>query len=374
MNKPYPLAPQPVDQLKVFQHRAPLSKTISHLANGQLTLGFLGGSITQDGDFNWPGPLARWFAHSFPHVTTIVENAGRGATGSDSACLRVQREILDQGCHLTFVEYAVNDNARPSEHRCRTREGLLRKLLAAGHDVVLVYTFSQDMYADMSAGVVPASIAEFETLAAHYQLGSVWVGLHAFNEVRAGGMKWGEWLPDGLHPAHRGSWCYAQAVIQFLTRELLQPATTDIAAKPTSLPEPLNVRHWQNASVLPLSSTTRTGPWVFHRTNNNLHTEQVLETHTPGARLAFDFSGTNLSLVFEYGKRSAEFAYRVNGGPWTPVVRTRYDWGGDCGMVQPWTLPDELTPGLHTFELEVMHGNRPDCTGTELRLACIGVH
>ncbi|HEX2948401.1 MAG TPA: hypothetical protein VHV83_02335, partial [Armatimonadota bacterium] len=62
------------------------------------------------------------------------------------------------------------------------------------------------------AGQMPASIREFEELADHYGIPSVWMGLHAFNDVKAGRMRWEEWLPDGLHPQDRGSYSYAQSV------------------------------------------------------------------------------------------------------------------------------------------------------------------
>jgi hypothetical protein len=42
-------------------------------------------------------------------------------------------------------------------------------------------------------------------------------------------------------------------------------------------------------------------------------------------------------------------------------------------MVRAFVVADELTPGPHVFEMEVIHGNRQDCTGTECRLAVIGV-
>jgi len=373
MNTHCPLSPQPIDQLEVFKVRRPLTKTARRLAEGHLTIGFLGGSITEDGEHNWPGPVARWFAQSFPGVGITSENAGMGATGSDSACLRVQNEIIDRGCHLTFVEYAVNDFNEPTERRARSREGLIRKLLAAGQEVVLVYTYSQVMYTDMMAGKVPATIAEFETLADHYGLSSVWVGLHALNEVRSGAMKWGEWLPDALHPAHRGSWSYSQALIQFLSGQLLASPSMAAHETPSELPPPLSPRHWQGLSLVPLASVDTTGPWVLRRVQNRFHTGQVLETHTPGARVRFDFTGRGLALIFEYGKRSAEFTYRIDEGDWVPVVRERFEWGGDCGMVNACVISDELASGLHTFEMEVIHGNRPDCTGTECRLATIGV-
>jgi len=339
------------------------------IAGKHLTLGFIGGSITAGWEHNWPSSVAGWFAETFPDVYLVAENAAIGATGSDSACLRVDREIIRRNCDITFVEYAVNDNGKDPVARGRTREGLIRKLLAAGQDVVLVYTFCQEMYAEMVEGKVPASIADFEQIAEHYDIGSVWVGLHALNDVRAGRMKWDEWLPDNLHPGHRGSWSYSQAVIGFLREELKGKN----AQESPDLPEPLFPLNWQSATVLPLTAARTRGPWILKRTHYANHVGRILETFTPGATLEFDFTGRGLALIFDYGKKSAEFNYRIDGGDWIPVVRERPSWCGDCGLVRALPIADDLKPGPHTFEMEVTHGNRPECTGTECRLAVIGV-
>ncbi|HEX2950404.1 MAG TPA: SGNH/GDSL hydrolase family protein, partial [Armatimonadota bacterium] len=199
---------------QVQVYRSGLQRTRAKLAQGTLTIGYIGGSIT-DGRavHNWPYPVTGWFADRFPTVRICEENAAIGATGSPLAAFRAQHDLIDRNCDLVFVEYAVNDNGLPSDERRRTREGLLRQLLAGeGRDIIIVYTYCQDMYADMVAGQIPVSIREFEELADHYGIPSVWMGLHAFNDVKAGRMRWEEWLPDGLHPQDRGSYSYAQSV------------------------------------------------------------------------------------------------------------------------------------------------------------------
>ncbi|GAG53446.1 unnamed protein product, partial [marine sediment metagenome] len=36
-------------------------------------------------------------------------------------------------------------------------------------------------------------------------------------------------------------------------------------------------------------------------------------------------------------------------------------------------LRDDLAPGRHEVEIEVIHGSRPECSGTNFRLATIGI-
>ncbi|OPZ23551.1 MAG: hypothetical protein BWZ02_03175 [Lentisphaerae bacterium ADurb.BinA184] len=365
-----------MERLPLHHHRRGLARTRRALARGGITVGFVGGSITdQRPRCNWPEPVAAWFVEAFPGVRLAVENAAIGATGSDLAVFRAQRDLIERGCDLVFIEFAVNDGGEPAEKRMRTREGLVRKLLAGeGRDLVITYTYAQDMYADMAAGRVPATIAEFETLAEHYDIGSVWMGLHALREVMAGQMRWEEWLPDGLHPQQRGSLSYGQGVTAFLETELRQPrGGRRPGAAGRRLPAPLNPRHWQAACALPFSAVSLSGPWIVRRHTGLVWMDQVLETAAPGAKLSFTFTGRGLALGFDFGRSSAEFRYSLDGGEWLASRRDRPGWCGNEGWYRLFTVAEELAPAPHRFELEVVHGNQPDCTGTNFRLALIGV-
>lgn len=361
--------------VNICQHRGGLARTRKRLADGQLTIGFTGGSVTDPRLGNtWPEPVIGWFAEKFPRARLVVENAAVGATSSDLAVFRAQCYLIDRQCDLVFVEFAANDSVLPTAQRTRTREELLRKLLAGtGRDVVLTYIFFQEMYAEMIANKVPASIAEFEELGAHYGLGSVWMGLHALREVQRGQMRWEEWLPDGMHPQHRGSLSYAQSVISFLERELITAPSVGSIPTGDRRPTPLNPRHWEAGTCLPFDAVKLDGPWTVRRWWQCVGIEQVLDTAAVGAKLAFEFEGRALSLAFDFGKASADFRYRLDEREWVTHSFDRPAWCGPPGWYRIVNVADDLAGGSHHFELEVIHGNRPDCAGTNLRLALIGV-
>ncbi len=344
------------------------------LERGSLTIGFIGGSIT-DGrsPYKWPEPVLAWLCEQYPHVRITVENAAIGATGSDLAVFRAERDLISRGCDIVFVEYAVNDSGEPTAKRMKTREGLLRKLLASGTcDVALAYTYIQVMYKDMAEGRMPASVEEFERLADHYGLNSVWMGKHAFDEVRLGRLRWEEWLPDGLHPTERGSYSYAQSVIELLKRELAMPL--DGAGElPSLLPEPLDPLHWGNAWKLPFDAVKLEGPWTIRRYLKHTWIDQAIYTSAVGAKLSFSFRGRGVTLGFDFGKQSAEFRYRLDGGEWKLSERDRPAWCGNDGWFRLFLVADDLDPGEHSLELEVVHGDRPDCTGTNFTLGLIGI-
>lgn len=361
--------------MEIYQHRRGLQRTLRAIEEGKLTIGFLGGSITDPrGRCRWPEPVVGWFLKAFPGVKVVVENAAIGATGSDQAVFRADRDIISRNCDLVFVEYAVNDQHSPSERRFRTREGLIRKLLAdESRDVVLVYTFSQLMYDDMINGRVPATIEEFEVIGRHYGLGSVWMGLYALEEVMAGQMRWEEWLPDGLHPDLRGSLTYAQSVMAFLSEELITRRTTQVISVDHTLPQALDPNNWEHTYNLSFDEVRLSGPWTIRRCSTLAWIDQTIETPAVGAQLSFDFTGRGLTLGFDFGKASADFCYRLDGGEWVDHTFDIPGWAGNDGWFRTVNIGDDLEPGHHTFELRVVHGNRPECRGTNLRLGLIGV-
>jgi lysophospholipase L1-like esterase len=361
--------------MKIYRHRSGLLRALRAIQRGELTIGYVGGSITDARPgFNWPETVTRWFVEKFPKVRIHEENAAIGATGSDLAVFRAERDLIRHGCDLVFIEFAVNDYGETTEKRRRTREGLVRKLLAKnGRDLMFVYTFSQPMYAEMIADKVPASIAEFEELAEHYGIPSVWMGLYALEDIKEGRMRWEEWLPDGLHPQHRGSYSYGQAVTALLEKELISAQGSTELAAGERMPAPMNANNWENATLLPFSDVGWRGAWSLKRWPHHAWIDQVLETSAVGASLSFEFDGRGLCLGFDFGKNSSEFRYRIDSGEWINVTRDRPAWCGPSGWFRLTHLGEDLRPGRHKFDLEVTHGDKPECAGTNFRLALIGI-
>jgi hypothetical protein len=248
---------------------------------------------------------------------------------------------------------------------------VLRQLLRGGTcDVVLVYTYGPDMQADMLAGRVPPSIADFELLAEHYGLSSVWVGLHSFREVERGVMTWEEWLPDGLHPEVRGSLSYAQAVTAFLSEAIARPAK---AAPRPALPAVLSAGAWEQVSRVAFDAVERTGPWAVRRSQLCRGVDQLLVSSAPSAGLKFKFTGRGLVLGFDFGRTAGEFRYRVDGGAWITTCRECPSWAGACGWLRHYLISDTLAAGPHTFELVTLPGATTEVRGTRTAIGFFAV-
>ncbi|HHY82885.1 MAG TPA: SGNH/GDSL hydrolase family protein [Clostridiales bacterium] len=365
-----------MDKVNVINYRAPLRNTYNAIKNGKLTIGFIGGSITDPRNgYNWPEFIIRWFVDKYPNVRIVEENAAIGATGSELAVFRAEKDLIDRHCDLVFIEFAVNDAGVPKEKRMRAREGLIRKLLKdKDRDLVFVYTFWQGMYEEMLAGQVPESIKDFEELARYYDIGSVWVGQYALNEVKAGRVRWEEWLPDGLHPQLYGSSIYASPVINYLENELINKVYDFTVTDEKRInKKPLNIKNWENTEFILFDDVILSGPWYIRRWPNLKWIDQVLETFSIDAKLKFSFIGRGLVLGFDFGSTSAEFKYCLDGGEWIDSERDRDASWPKEGNFYAMCIKDDMEMGMHEFELKVVHGNRPGCCGVNFRIAFIGV-
>lgn len=353
---------------KYLHRRAALCRMASALKRGKITIGFVGGSITDPENNNrWSDILVNWFVSSFPGLIVDVENAAKGAAGSAHAIFRLAKDILNKPCDLIFWECAVNDN-EPPHVRTRLREGVLRQLLTARADIVPVYAYSQRMYASYRNNELPEDVQELEALAQHYQLSSVNMGLYGFDCVRSGRLKWEEWLPDGIHPDHYGSSLYAQPVIELLQTALHGDEPARI------LPAPLYGDDWSGAYTVPWEEVRRIGPWRLNREYRIAAVDRIMTSYSPDAMLEARFRGTGVVVHQKYNFYAADIAYRLDGGDWLRVIEERYDWSKDAkNWIRSCVLAIDLANAEHRLELRGVWGEKECAAGINMEISCIGV-
>lgn len=350
--------------------RSALTRTKAALERGTLTIGYLGGSITEGRTKrNWSRYFNAWICSEYPEVKIISENAAMGATNSILGCLRAEKRILDRQCDLVFVEYAVNDKDLDKELRFEAREGLLRKLLNEGNcDVVLVYTYCWDMKSSIDKNQMPETIADFEKLAEHYGISSVWPGLEAYRGWQKGLYAYKEWLPDGLHPECFGSNIYMNCVKKFFTEAL------DSRKEKKSYPRPLYEKNWENAYLFPIDNLKVTGSGMFYRSYHFIPINPVFITQAVGTTLSFEFEGTGCLVTSMVDKDSFGYRYKVDDGESIEVQHTKSTWMDEAGghfYVQ--TVAHHLEYGTHRVEITSIPSNAKEGTGSVLEIPFIGI-
>ncbi len=352
--------------MQPIQLRSQLIHTKRALFSKKMTIGFLGGSITENRvPHNWPESIIRFFLSEYKGLQLTIENAAIGATGSDFGLMRVDQDIISRKPDLVFIEYAVNDFWTKSQMRIEQMEGIIRKLKRYGQcDIILIYTYLQDMYEDLSYHRMPLIVSEYENIASHYHMNSIFSGYYAFQKVRQGLLRFEEWLPDGLHPQYIGSEIYAEPIIEGIKNGLSYPIIDQ-----SSLPKPLEMNNWENARLIPLSSIHLPETFYLKRSSTQAFVDQVIYSSAIGATLNIPFTGRGIVLVFDFGKRSSELKYSIDGGEVEVTKRDRPAWCGNSGWLRPLIIGGNLDSKPHNLTLEIIHGNRPDCEGTLFELS-----
>ena len=101
-------------------------------AGEDVTLGFFGGSITQDSlatkhEYCYAYRVFQWWEKTFPKVKLHYVNGGIGGTTSDYGVSRVVTDMLMYQPDFVVVDFSVNDE--PEKFFQETYEGLVRRML-----------------------------------------------------------------------------------------------------------------------------------------------------------------------------------------------------------------------------------------------------
>ncbi len=355
----------------VINNRGSLHHTRQAIQQRRIRIGFLGGSITESGANyrSYSEKVTDAFAARYPDVQVTFRNAGIGATGSPVGVFRVDEALLNPKCDLVFLEFAVNDEGYSTQERNATREGLIRKLLKAGCDVVVLYSHSDNMMKELTRNECPSSIREFEALALYYRLPSVWMGLYALNAVRNGILRYEEWLPDRLHPETTGSWFYGKIVCEWLFTALDRDED-----EVTDFPEiPMYTDEFEHTHVIRFDEIKFSNPWKLRSISCGFQFQEKLETSAIGATIEIPFAGTGMGIVQPFGRQAAALGVSVDGEDMRVLKEIPSEWEGDLGYHRYWLICRGLPRANHIVKLTNLYSDAPGSIGTRLAIAMIGI-
>lgn len=165
-------------------------------AGEEITIGFIGGSITEGLTAGSDGCYAKLtynaLCEMFPDTKINYVNAGLSGTPSVLGVVRAERDLF-AGAQpdIVFVEFAVNDGGEPSYKACY--ESLVKKCLDKENSpaVVLLFTVLKNRYSCQN---------HMSQVGGHYNLPMISVG-NAINPMfDMGYMEWTKYSEDESHP------------------------------------------------------------------------------------------------------------------------------------------------------------------------------
>ncbi len=188
-------------------------------AGDGLTVGFIGGSITQgaaasEDAFCYAARVAGWWKEKFPKTKLTYVNAGIGATTSQFGAARAKEDLLAANPDFVVIEFSVNDNDEESFDRreffMETYEGLVRQVYSAACAPAVVIVHNVRYHDGSSEEDMHMQVGRF------YELPCISIRRTLYSLVKDGLIPVRDITPDDLHPNDEGHRLVAQSITQFL--------------------------------------------------------------------------------------------------------------------------------------------------------------
>ena len=358
--------------------RAGLPNFFAKLTAGkEVRIGYLGGSITaQEG---WRPKSLAYFQKTYPQAKVSQINAAIGGTGSDLGVFRLKQDVLDHKPDLLLVEFAVNDGGAPPAQIYRTMEGIVRQTwkMLPDCDIGFVYTLVEGFAPTLQEGKFPRAASAMETIADHYGIPSIHLGLEVARLAKSGKLIFKGPLPkteeqkkaagdkivfspEGVHPyPETGHELYLQAIVRSLPA--IQARST--APGPHRLGTPFTPDNYQQAQIVPidkahlsagfqpLGSASEMGRRFADRLPG------IHRANKPGETIRFKFKGTRAAIYDVIGPDCGQVIVTLDDQP--PVVRPRFDAYCVYARLATLVIGTDLPDTVHTVKIEI-HPEQPD--------------
>ena len=320
----------------------------------ELTIGFFGGSITQDcaatvHENCYAHRVFRWWESAFPTARFHYVNGGIGGTSSHFGAARAVSDLLMYQPDFVVVDFSVNDIE--NELRQETYEGVLRQILSwpSAPAVVLLNNIYYDTgYTDQNC---------------HNELGD-WYGLpHVsvrdtiYPKMLTGEYTQDQLTADGLHPNDFGHELLAGEIIR-----LLEDVKThmDELENNWELPAPMTANSYEHArrltirEICPVLNGFRADP---EEKSGHLDCfKNGWIGQKPGDSIRFEVDASCIAVQYRKTIRRPALAAQLvlDGDIDHPMLldgNFDEDWG-DCLYLEP--ILHRGRRGIHTVELTIM--------------------
>lgn len=210
--------------------------------NEALTIGFLGGSITQGSAASihkncYAYRTFAWMKQEYQNENLHYVNAGIGGTTSQFGVARCQSDLLDKAPDFILVEFAVND---PDEKAFfeETYEGLLRTLI--GYSTKIAIIAMMNVRYDDGGNAQSYHIP----IAKHYELPIVSMKSSIYAHIEDGTIKREELTADMLHPNDKGHELISKEICSLLLE--IENQTKEMEGN-NQLPQPLTANRFEKS-------------------------------------------------------------------------------------------------------------------------------
>lgn len=330
-------------------------------AGEKVTLGFLGGSITQGSLSSTPQTcyaylVFKWWQTKFPTTKFTYINAGIGGTTSQFGVARVQTDLLAYSPDFVIVEYSVNDD--DDEHFLETYEGLVRKIYSDVKEpaMLIVNNVRYDDGGNAEEQHIKVGKA--------YEIPCVSMRRSIYPLVEAGLIKKRDITPDDLHPNDEGHELVADVITYFLEKVYQELDNEEVEVK---------------EMIMPITDNTYQNSIRYQNHSNNYVSNGFVEDTSKQEVITQCFKNgwtackIGASIVFEIEGSGIAVQYRKSVNKPTPIAvaildddiknaitldgNFDEDWG-DCLYLQ--TLTEHNDNRKHKVEIKIAEVHEDD--------------
>lgn len=340
-----------------------------------VTVGFLGGSITQGCLSSSPETcyaylVYKWWCEKFPDVKFTYVNAGIGGTTSQFGVARVDSDLLSKRIDFTVVEFSVNDD--DNVHFLETYEGLIRKIYGYETEPAILIVNSVRYDNGINAQTQHIKIGKA------YDLPCVSMNPTLYEKIVDNTYTSRDITEDDLHPNDEGHGLMAEVITSFLNT-----VYEELKAGNEEADNHLNV-----LNMTPVSENAYENSVRYQ--NNNSDSVLILNegfdadmqpqedireifrrgwtANQKGARICFEIEGTCIGVQYRKSVVQptcvARAVVTVDGGDAsgskiTKILDGNFEetWGDSLHLD---TVAEHLPYGKHHLEIELIETHEED--------------
>ena len=334
-----------------------------------VTVGFLGGSITQGCLSSAPETcyaylVYRWWCEKFPKAAVTYVNAGIGGTTSQFGVARADSDLLSKEIDFTIVEFSVND--KDNAHFLETYEGLIRKIYSYRTEPAVLIVNSVYYNDGENAQTQHVKIGKA------YDLPCVSMKPTLYEKVQDGTYTSRDVTEDDLHPNDEGHGLMAEVIISLLEMVYEELQSGDEAADnhldvqkmtPVTLNAYENSVRYQNDN----SETVLTENEGFTADGQPQHDIREIfrrgwTADKKGAHIGFDIEGSCIGVQYRKSVAKPTCVARavVDGDMDKAVVldgNFEETWGDSLHLD---TIAEHLPYGKHHVDIELIETHEDD--------------
>ena len=298
-----------------------LVKKLEAAENGEsLTLGYIGGSITEGK--NYSNPFTSYVRNTFAKGSFKEVNVGMSGTSSVVGLVRAEKGLVAQNPDIVVIEFSVNDHEDISYKK--SFESLIRKFLEMPNEpaVIVLITRSKGGF---------SSQTQMEAAGKNFDVPVISMNNSMTKAFNSGFLKPDDYYTDEYHPHEKGGQLIADTMAYYLRQAMKTENRSDSYTIPSTSAYGSEYYTCVNMSPNELtnfSAGSFTAGNGYDR-NNTLSYSYTFQKNSANSPMTFTTTGKGLILVFKANSSGMGTALVTVNGKTTKVSGNKqYTWGG----------------------------------------------